>query len=193
MGTNRLRGCLIILDRCACAIRPVLYPLLFKFRLQSHFFRLNLPPSTLANSTTTSLGYSNFRSWSWSTNSVIANTRDFAAFSTLYNIGSIRQYRSIFSTMDITTKTPAPLESLRAGDQDLSIHRIEHTNSTDNEPHDRQLPRGISMTGKEWTEHWFIGSIDQGTTSSRFLIFNGQGNPIASHQIEFENMHPEPG
>lgn len=40
---------------------------------------------------------------------------------------------------------------------------------------------------------WFIGSIDQGTTSSRFLIFNGEGMPVASHQIEFENMYPESG
>jgi glycerol kinase len=28
----------------------------------------------------------------------------------------------------------------------------------------------------------FIGSIDQGTTSSRFLIFNKAGEPVASHQ-----------
>ncbi|KAI1078029.1 glycerol kinase [Whalleya microplaca] len=40
---------------------------------------------------------------------------------------------------------------------------------------------------------WFIGSIDQGTTSSRFLIFNSQTDPVASHQIEFENLYPESG
>ena len=40
---------------------------------------------------------------------------------------------------------------------------------------------------------WFIGSIDQGTTSTRFLIFNGTGNPVASHQIEFKQMYPHPG
>nr|6ZQ4_A Chain A, Glycerol kinase-like protein [Thermochaetoides thermophila DSM 1495]6ZQ4_B Chain B, Glycerol kinase-like protein [Thermochaetoides thermophila DSM 1495]6ZQ4_C Chain C, Glycerol kinase-like protein [Thermochaetoides thermophila DSM 1495]6ZQ4_D Chain D, Glycerol kinase-like protein [Thermochaetoides thermophila DSM 1495]6ZQ4_E Chain E, Glycerol kinase-like protein [Thermochaetoides thermophila DSM 1495]6ZQ4_F Chain F, Glycerol kinase-like protein [Thermochaetoides thermophila DSM 149 len=39
----------------------------------------------------------------------------------------------------------------------------------------------------------FVGSIDQGTTSSRFLIFNGEGNPVASHQIEFENLYPKSG
>ena len=39
----------------------------------------------------------------------------------------------------------------------------------------------------------FIGSIDQGTTSTRFLIFNKAGQPIASHQIEFEQMYPHAG
>ncbi|ETN43413.1 glycerol kinase [Cyphellophora europaea CBS 101466] len=39
----------------------------------------------------------------------------------------------------------------------------------------------------------FIGSIDQGTTSSRFLIFNKHGDPVASHQIEFKQIYPHPG
>jgi glycerol kinase len=56
-----------------------------------------------------------------------------------------------------------------------------------------QLPRGIHETVAEKKEHWFVGSIDQGTTSSRFLIFNGEGSPVASHQIEFENIYPQSG
>ena len=39
----------------------------------------------------------------------------------------------------------------------------------------------------------FIGSIDQGTTSSRFLIFNKAGNPVAAHQLEFKQIYPQPG
>ncbi|TIA32954.1 glycerol kinase [Aureobasidium pullulans] len=39
----------------------------------------------------------------------------------------------------------------------------------------------------------FIGAIDQGTTSSRFIIFNGVGEPVAMHQIEFEQKYPESG
>ena len=39
----------------------------------------------------------------------------------------------------------------------------------------------------------FIGSIDQGTTSSRFLIFNRDGDPVASHQLEFKQFYPQPG
>lgn len=58
---------------------------------------------------------------------------------------------------------------------------------------EEHLPRGVVETEIERKEHWFIGSIDQGTTSSRFLIFNGEGTPVASHQIEFENMYPYSG
>lgn len=39
----------------------------------------------------------------------------------------------------------------------------------------------------------FIGSVDQGTTSTRFLIFDGTGTPVASHQIEFKQIYPQPG
>ncbi|SMQ48503.1 unnamed protein product [Zymoseptoria tritici ST99CH_1A5] len=40
---------------------------------------------------------------------------------------------------------------------------------------------------------FFIGSIDQGTTSSRFIIFDGTGEPVASHQHEFHQHYPESG
>lgn len=59
--------------------------------------------------------------------------------------------------------------------------------------HEEHLPQGISKTEDEKRQHWFVGSIDQGTTSSRFLIFNGEGDPVASHQIEFENLYPKSG
>ncbi|KAL3478119.1 hypothetical protein BJX99DRAFT_256883 [Aspergillus californicus] len=39
----------------------------------------------------------------------------------------------------------------------------------------------------------FVGSIDQGTTSTRFLVFNREGEPIASHQAEFQQIYPNPG
>lgn len=39
----------------------------------------------------------------------------------------------------------------------------------------------------------FIGSIDQGTTSTRFMIFNGHGVPVASHQVEFKQIYPQSG
>ncbi|PKS08756.1 hypothetical protein jhhlp_004809 [Lomentospora prolificans] len=38
-----------------------------------------------------------------------------------------------------------------------------------------------------------IGAIDQGTTSSRFLIFNANGDLIASHQLPFTQLYPQPG
>ncbi|KAK3703644.1 Glycerol kinase [Vermiconidia calcicola] len=39
----------------------------------------------------------------------------------------------------------------------------------------------------------FVGSIDQGTTSSRFLIFDTKGEPVAVHQGEFSQIYPNPG
>jgi glycerol kinase len=39
----------------------------------------------------------------------------------------------------------------------------------------------------------YIGAIDQGTTSTRFLIFDQEGNHVTSHQLEFEQLYPRPG
>jgi glycerol kinase len=39
----------------------------------------------------------------------------------------------------------------------------------------------------------FIGAIDQGTTSSRFLIFSKEGEPVAMHQMEFKQIYPNSG
>lgn len=61
------------------------------------------------------------------------------------------------------------------------------------ELHEDVLPQDIQETEIEQDEQWFVGSIDQGTTSSRFLIFNGEGEPVANHQIEFDNLYPESG
>lgn len=55
------------------------------------------------------------------------------------------------------------------------------------------LPEGIEETEEERVKHWYVGSIDQGTTSTRFLIFNGHGEPVASHQVEFDNHYPHSG
>lgn len=58
---------------------------------------------------------------------------------------------------------------------------------------EEHLPLGITETAEEKREKWFVGSIDQGTTSSRFLVFSGEGEIVASHQIEFENLYPDSG
>lgn len=42
-------------------------------------------------------------------------------------------------------------------------------------------------------DEWFIGAVDQGTTSSRFIIFSSQADIVAQHQIEFDNHYPESG
>jgi glycerol kinase len=39
----------------------------------------------------------------------------------------------------------------------------------------------------------FIGAIDQGTTSTRFIIFTKQGTMLTSYQKEHEQIFPQPG
>ncbi|KAJ0094493.1 hypothetical protein Patl1_15265 [Pistacia atlantica] len=39
----------------------------------------------------------------------------------------------------------------------------------------------------------FIGAIDQGTTSTRFIIYDQKARPIGSHQVEFTQFYPEAG
>lgn len=39
----------------------------------------------------------------------------------------------------------------------------------------------------------YFGAIDQGTTSSRFIIFDTEHNIKHSHQIEFEQILSKPG
>ena len=39
----------------------------------------------------------------------------------------------------------------------------------------------------------YVGAIDQGTTSTRFIIFDHASNPVASSQKEHEQIFPQPG
>jgi glycerol kinase len=38
-----------------------------------------------------------------------------------------------------------------------------------------------------------VAAIDQGTTSTRCIIFDGNGGPVASHQVEHAQLLPRPG
>ncbi|GAB4850060.1 hypothetical protein Ancab_029359 [Ancistrocladus abbreviatus] len=39
----------------------------------------------------------------------------------------------------------------------------------------------------------FIGSLDQGTTSTRFIIYDRSASAVGSHQVEFTQFYPEAG
>ena len=39
----------------------------------------------------------------------------------------------------------------------------------------------------------FIGSLDQGTSSTRFIIFDSEGSIVGQHQLEHRQILPEPG
>jgi len=39
----------------------------------------------------------------------------------------------------------------------------------------------------------FVGAVDQGTTSTRFMIFDHEGNEVGRHQLEHQQILPRPG
>lgn len=39
----------------------------------------------------------------------------------------------------------------------------------------------------------YVGALDQGTTSTRFILFDKKGQIVASHQVEFTQIYPNPG
>ncbi len=39
----------------------------------------------------------------------------------------------------------------------------------------------------------FVGAVDQGTTSTRFMIFDHDGNEVGKHQLEHEQIMPQAG
>ncbi|HEX8006335.1 MAG TPA: FGGY family carbohydrate kinase, partial [Trebonia sp.] len=39
----------------------------------------------------------------------------------------------------------------------------------------------------------YVGAVDQGTTSTRFMIFDHSGNEVAKHQLEHQQILPQAG
>lgn len=39
----------------------------------------------------------------------------------------------------------------------------------------------------------YVGAIDQGTTSTRFFLFNSKAQVVHSHQMEFDQIRPKAG
>ena len=39
----------------------------------------------------------------------------------------------------------------------------------------------------------YVGAVDQGTTSTRFMIFDHSGNEVGRHQLEHEQILPQAG
>src|SRR4030095_386459 len=53
-----------------------------------------------------------------------------------------------------------------------------------------RLPRGSRATLSRMI---YVGAIDQGTTSTRFMIFDHDGHEVGRHQLEHEQILPEAG
>ncbi|KAI5817398.1 hypothetical protein BZA77DRAFT_245423 [Pyronema omphalodes] len=78
--------------------------------------------------------------------------------------------KSVPATTSTSTSAPAPVKA-KATQTDKS-----------GSPKPIEMKRGT-----------FTCAIDQGTTSSRFIIFDKSGTPVVSHQVEFEQLYPQSG
>src|SRR5882762_11914793 len=58
-----------------------------------------------------------------------------------------------------------------------------------------RTPRGESRRSRRGTATManYIGAIDQGTTSSRFIVFDRSGRIVSTAQREHEQIYPKPG
>ncbi|PGH18615.1 glycerol kinase [Helicocarpus griseus UAMH5409] len=68
---------------------------------------------------------------------------------------------------------------------------LKHVLSTDvdtDEPPKDLKPQDLPQEEQEPKKGRYIGAIDQGTTSSRFIIFRDDGTPVASHQVELTRI-----
>lgn len=93
-----------------------------------------------------------------------------------------------------TEAQPAQVGILeRVTDALKAVGIVSDSNPESSQTEDNKKSKEGSTTPEIRTDEKFVGSVDQGTTSSRFIIFNDQGMPVASHQIEFENIYPQSG
>jgi len=52
---------------------------------------------------------------------------------------------------------------------------------------------GRGSQGKTMTENTYVGAIDQGTTGTRFMVFDHAGQVVANAYEKHEQIYPEPG
>jgi glycerol kinase len=55
---------------------------------------------------------------------------------------------------------------------------------------------GSQRNSRKWKEQSvadFVGAVDQGTTSTRFMVFDHSGSEVARHQLEHTQVLPRPG
>lgn len=97
------------------------------------------------------------------------------------------RYRRPLPTPPVTTLTSIRLRALEAAARPRPLAACSVLSS-------HSLPRlsfrygnvpSKSMSTTNGTSPSFVGAIDQGTTSSRFIIFDEHAQIIASHQLEF--------
>lgn len=99
----------------------------------------------------------------------------------------VAQTRSFCFTASLRSQYQGIPSSLESTAQALVPHPVNHNQSAKGHADTYE----IIMNGTGPSS--FVGAIDQGTTSSRFLIFNNQGEVVVTHQLEFTQIYPRPG
>lgn len=131
------------------------------------------------------------------TNPDLKNTAEFKEFLgqppvlNQFDHGQVVQGASQVDSEDvsalISSATNKQILDLLAAMQENQLRLEKKIADLESRKADTELIRQLSQEQK------FIGSIDQGTTSTRFLIFNKEGHPVSSHQIEFKQIYPNSG
>lgn len=49
------------------------------------------------------------------------------------------------------------------------------------------------LESRQMASESYVAAIDQGTTSTRFIIYDQNARAVASHQLEFSQLHPQVG
>ena len=59
----------------------------------------------------------------------------------------------------------------------------------------RAAPNNSFVSGKKEQKLMarYVGAVDQGTTSTRFMVFDHAGREVARHQMEHEQILPRAG
>lgn len=99
------------------------------------------------------------------------------------NSWALKQSRVSYSSVTLLSLPGMAMENLSA--HDSNPQPVPKDQITD-DANGLQLDEGR-------LKQFYIGSIDQGTTSTRFIIFDGIGEPVAQHQIEFSQKYPQSG
>ena len=109
-------------------------------------------------------------------------------------------------------KQPPPKSSPKTADATASVRVVENPSKTSEPIHDTPSPTSANSDLKleffpeqllrddcgdakeeQGTIRPLVGAIDQGTSSTRFVLFNVQGKIVASAQMEHPQLYPQTG
>lgn len=91
------------------------------------------------------------------------------------------------STLNQSSQKPDPTLT-QAGSSSKKVVTEKQSEGAQRPPLNR-----FTTSHENILHQYYLGAIDQGTTSTRFIIFDGVGEPVTMHQHEFKQHYPESG